>query len=54
MTQQWNEALGLIRTYQLSAYDAAYLALAKHLCVTLATADERLQNAATIEGVARP
>jgi predicted nucleic acid-binding protein len=51
MQEQWAEALPLIRTYQLSAYDAAYLALAKRLQLPLATFDSSLRMAATVEGV---
>jgi len=52
MTEQWSTSLVLARTYQLSAYDAAYLALALRLKIPLATLDDRLRVAATIEGVA--
>ena len=41
----------LIRLYQLSGYDAAYLALAVRLKVPLATLDEKLRTAATLEHV---
>lgn len=48
---QWMHALALSRLYQLSGYDALYLALAKHLDVPLATQDGRLRDAAMAEGV---
>lgn len=35
----------------LSSYDAAYLSLASRMKVPLATMDQRLQQAATAEGV---
>jgi predicted nucleic acid-binding protein len=49
--EQWNEALPLARQHQLSAYDAAYLALAKRLAMPLATFDDKLTEAAQAEGV---
>lgn len=49
--QQWSEALNLIESYRLSAYDAAYLSLAKRLHVSLATFDSVLRLAAQAEGV---
>jgi predicted nucleic acid-binding protein len=52
MNELWAEALPLIRTYQLSAYDAAYLALAKRLSVPLAMFDSRLRDSAILERVA--
>jgi predicted nucleic acid-binding protein len=48
----WSDALPLIQTYTLSAYDAAYLALAKRLNVPLATFDDKLTLSARIEGIA--
>lgn len=51
MTEQWTEARPLIRKHRLSAYDAAYLALAKRLHIELATFDEQLRIAAQAEGV---
>ena len=39
------------RRRKLSAYDAAYLALAGRLRLPLATLDNRLQSAASAEGV---
>lgn len=41
----------LARKHQLSAYDAAYLALALTQGVTLATLDRKMQQAAIAEGV---
>ncbi len=52
MEDQWTECLSLIQTYTLSAYDAAYLALAKRLNVPLATFDDKLTLSARIEGIA--
>lgn len=49
--EQWRECLPLIRLYDLSPYDAAYLALAQRLSVPLATRDDRLRDAARVEGV---
>ena len=51
ISEQWSEALPLILQYRLSAYDAAYLALAKRLGVGLATLDTQLRLAAQTEGV---
>ena len=45
--------MDLARTYELSAYDAAYLELALRLGVPLATFDVRLRSAAERAGVAR-
>jgi predicted nucleic acid-binding protein len=51
ISEQWSEALPLIQQYRLSAYDAAYLALAKRLNIALATFDTQLRLAAQAEGV---
>ena len=51
IAEQWADALQLIRLYQLSGYDAMYLALAKRLNIGLATMDGRLRDAAKLEGV---
>jgi predicted nucleic acid-binding protein len=51
ISEQWSEALPLIQQYRLSAYDAAYLALAKRLNIALATFDSQLRLAAQAEGV---
>ena len=47
-----NGILALGRAYALSAYDAAYLELAKRLGGTLLTLDDRLSRAASTERVA--
>jgi predicted nucleic acid-binding protein len=44
--------LPVVRRYGLSAYDAAYLELAKRRGLPLATFDKELINAAPQEGVA--
>lgn len=49
--QQWSEARSLVVKHRLSAYDAAYLALAKRLGVGLATLDGQLRLAAQAEGI---
>jgi len=49
--EQWNEARPLIVKHRLSAYDAAYLALAKRLNVELASLDAQLRLAADSEGI---
>jgi predicted nucleic acid-binding protein len=43
--QSWGEMLPLARRFNLSAYDAAYLALAEQTGETLVTGDERLYHA---------
>ena len=47
----WTETIEITRTYPLSGYDAAYLALALRLHVPLASTDEQLRIAAVIAGV---
>lgn len=49
--QDHNLLLGVARTHELSAYDAAYLALAERLGLALATLDGRLGQAASAAGV---
>jgi predicted nucleic acid-binding protein len=51
VAEQWNNARQLIVRHRLSAYDAAYLALAKRLRVSLASFDAQLRLAAEAEGV---
>jgi predicted nucleic acid-binding protein len=51
ISEQWSQARPLILQYRLSAYDAAYLALAKRLSIGLATFDTQLRLAAVAEGV---
>ena len=51
IAEQWNDMRPLISKHRLSAYDAAYLALAKRLGVNLATLDTQLRVAAEAEGV---
>ena len=45
------QSLGTARAFQLSAYDAVYLDLARSQSLTLATLDDRLRAAATQAGV---
>jgi predicted nucleic acid-binding protein len=45
------QVLTIASRYQLSAYDAAYLDLARHASLPLATLDERLRAAAKKAGV---
>jgi predicted nucleic acid-binding protein len=45
------QSLATSRAFQLSAYDAAYLDLARSQRLTLATLDDRLRAAATQAGV---
>jgi predicted nucleic acid-binding protein len=45
------QSLGTARTFQLSAYDAVYLDLARSQRLALATLDDRLRAAATQAGV---
>ena len=47
------DTLGLSRTYNLTAYDASYLELAKRLAIPLATLDEKLIKATRKAGVER-
>lgn len=46
IAQSWGDMLPLARQFNLSAYDAAYLTLAKQTGEPLITGDERLLNAA--------
>jgi predicted nucleic acid-binding protein len=48
---QWTLARPFITKYRLSAYDAAYLALAKRLALPFASFDGKLREAATAEGI---
>ncbi len=48
----WGQALGLARAHGLTAYDAAYLALAVRERAPLATLDDDLRDAARRVGVA--
>jgi predicted nucleic acid-binding protein len=45
------QALGTSRTFQLSAYDSAYLETARHNGLPLATLDKQLRSAASRAGV---
>lgn len=45
------EVVRLVRAYRLSAYDAAYLELAKRIAMPLATLDGGLARAAIAEGI---
>jgi predicted nucleic acid-binding protein len=47
----WSDTLNLARTYNLSAYDAAYLELALRRGLPLSSLDTQLNNAATAAGV---
>ena len=48
----WSDILHVARSYDLSAYDAAYLELAIRLGLPLASLDDRLKRAAASAGVA--
>jgi predicted nucleic acid-binding protein len=48
----WSEVLGLARSHQISAYDAAYLALALRRGLPLAKIDDKLKAAAAADGIA--
>ncbi len=48
----WSDTLHVARTYNLSAYDAAYLELALRLGLPLASLDDRMKAAAAAAGVA--
>jgi predicted nucleic acid-binding protein len=48
----WSDILHLARSYDLSAYDAAYLELAIRLGLPLASLDDRLKETARLAGVA--
>ena len=45
------QSLATARAFQLSAYDAVYLDLARRERLPLATLDDRLRNAAALAGV---
>ena len=47
----WNDTLGLARGHSLTAYDAAYMALAIRLGLPLATIDGKLKTAAVAVGL---
>jgi predicted nucleic acid-binding protein len=47
----WSDLLSVARSYELSAYDAAYLELALRLGLPLASLDDRLNAAASVAGV---
>lgn len=48
---EWREVLGLAEKHRLTAYDAAYLDLAKRTGLPLASLDGALRRAARAEGV---
>ena len=50
--QEWVGVVELAAGFRLSAYDAAYLHLAEHLALPLATRDRALRQAAGARGVA--
>ena len=45
------EAVPLMRKYKLTAYDTAYLLLAKSMKLPLASCDDRMRKAAASEGI---
>ncbi len=47
----WSDTLNLARAHNLSAYDAAYLELARRRGLPLATLDDKLKAAASVAGV---
>jgi predicted nucleic acid-binding protein len=49
----WSDILNVARSYQLSAYDAAYLELAIRLGLPLASIDDELKAAAATAGVSQ-
>jgi predicted nucleic acid-binding protein len=51
MTRAWSDTLHVGRTFNLSAYDAAYLELALRRGLPLAAGDGRLKEAAAAAGV---
>ncbi len=51
VSRVWGDILDLARAHQLSAYDAAYLELARRRTLPLATLDRRLKGAAKAAGV---
>ncbi len=50
-TRAWSDVLHVARSYDLSAYDAAYLELALRLGLPLASLDDRLKATAASAGV---
>jgi predicted nucleic acid-binding protein len=51
-TRAWSDILHVARSYDLSAYDAAYLELAIRLGLPLASLDDKLKATAASAGVA--
>jgi predicted nucleic acid-binding protein len=47
----WSDTLSLVRTYNLSVYDASYLELSIRRNLPLAAVDGKLKDAATAAGV---
>jgi predicted nucleic acid-binding protein len=50
-TRAWTDTMNIARSWDLSAYDAAYLELALRLGVAVATLDGKLKAAASAAGV---
>lgn len=50
-TRAWSDTLAIARAHDLSAYDAAYVELARRRGLPLATLDRRLAKAAKAAGV---